>query len=224
METSMNIYVIEAVAQNSPKSFYHKWNTEFRHHPDIKANTTQCCIKQALTPEAWCNEINDFLNWYKELLLPKDDFVVLCLSVHGAPNRHEIIVENSNMSIWGAMGQLHKQLQKDVVVLISSCWGAFPCISRFMNLHTRGPIFLFGPTMEVNITALHRAEKEVFKFLATGGFGKSEEARKLVDKINAYGKRSPHKEHDLFYRVWYFDGESIKRYPCYLNINTLTKK
>jgi hypothetical protein len=95
----------------------------------------------------------------------------------------------------------------------SICWGAYPDISRFMNRPSRGPVFTFGPTIEVAVSALHHADREVLKSLSLGGFGNQQAARRLVRSINEYGARTKKEHHESFYRVWYFEDGAMKRYP-----------
>ncbi len=212
----MKIYVIEQVPPDSFESFHRKWHQKHSHHPDVAAATSQYILRTAPTPEEWHGAIQEFLSWYDGVNLLGDDVIVLCLSVHGAPTSQGIrFSETEILSTWEAVGALHKRLRKDIVIIQSICWGAYPDISRFMSNPDRGPVFTFGPRIEVAVGAIHNAEREVLKFLATGGFGNNSRALDLVRQINEYGSRTPYQGHDKFYRVWYFDKNRLHREPGY---------
>ena len=210
----MRIYVIEQVPRDAFESFHRKWKKKHSHHPSIAAATTDYILRTAPTPDEWHAAVQEFLVWYDSIQLEQGDFVVLCMSVHGAPTSQGIrFDENTILSTWDAVGALHKRLRKDIVVIQSICWGAYPDISRFMNHPDRGPVFTFGPTIEVDVGALHTAEREVLKFLATGGFDNNAAVRDLIGQINQYGERSPSEGHESFYRVWYFENGKLEREP-----------
>jgi hypothetical protein len=210
----MRIYVIEQVPSNAFESFHRKWKRKHSHHPDVAAATKQYILRTAPTPQEWRTAVDEFLAWYNNIQLEQGEFVVLCLSVHGAPTSQGIrFDEHTIVSTWDALGALHKRLRKDIVILQSICWGAYPDITRFMNHPNRGPVFTFGPTMKVAVGALHTAEREVLKFLANGGFDNNSGALNLIDEINKYGSRSPYKGHENFYRLWYFEHQKLKRHP-----------
>jgi hypothetical protein len=220
----MQLYVIEQVPEDSPESFHRKWNKKHRHHHSIAAATTAYIPRFAPTPHEWQAAVQEFLVWYDSVQLTEGDFFVLVFSVHGVPNSKGIFFdEKPELPTWDAVGFLHKRLRKDIVVIRSSCWGCYPDISLFMNHPDRGPVFTFGPTMAVNVGALHNAEREVLKFLATGGFGNNARAVSLIDQINQYGKRSPYKGHENFYRVCYFEKGNLQRKPGCLTTKPFTR-
>lgn len=220
----MRIYVIEQVPPDSFESFHRKWHRKHSHHPDVASATTEYILRTAPTPAQWHAAIEEFLVWYDSIHLVEGDFVVLCLSIHGAPTSEGIRFDDVTvLSTWDAVGSLHKRLRKDIVVIQSICWGAFPDISRFMNHPDRGPVFTFGPTIEVAVGAMHNAEREVLKFLATGGFGNNAGAVDLIHQINQYGDRTPYEGHDHFYRVWYFDDNRLQREPGCLTTNPVNR-
>ena len=207
----IHLYTIEAVTKQSRASVYRKFRQKHRHHPVIASGLKGQHYHSATTPQSFRQQIGKFLEWYQGFSCPPGDTVLLWLSVHG--QKTSITFDNGEeLDYLQTFGQLHRKVQKDVIVLQHVCWGGYPGITRAMCLPQHGPLMVWGPIIEVDITALHHAEREVLKLLAHTSRPTIQSCRQLVDQINAWGRNNCNYLTD-FYRIWYWEDGNASRIP-----------
>lgn len=166
----MFIYVVESLKPQDQISVIKKWNRKLRHHPLIrKAVGDQFIGHRGFTWSEFRAALYGFVSWHKRVAQNNpDEIIVLRLSVHGALSKVGVHCgDDSEHSMHEVLRTFSRRLCPNVVLLQSICWGGYPAITYGMNNWEYGPCPIFGPTLDVNVSALHHAETETLKFSAS---------------------------------------------------------
>lgn len=216
----MFIYIAESLDPQDRASVITKWNRKHRFHPLIRAAVGDLRRKVLVRPGFTWTEfqaaLHEFISWHETVAQNNPgEIIVLWLSVHGAPSKVGVRCgDGSQHSMKEVLGTFFRKLRPNVVLLQSICWGGYPAITHVMNNGQYGPCLIFGPTIEVDVSALHHAEGETLKFLAARPNPSPASLRDHLNSVNSWGART-HKGHNSFYRVWYWSESPHRpaRYP-----------
>lgn len=200
------IYTIEAVAADANESVIHKFKKKHRHHPNIGGAVLGYQPFVCRRGQQFLSQVSEFCDWQASIRLKPEECIILWLSVHGdSETRTAVSFEDGETSDYlELLGRLSGRLQTRVVILQSICYGALPGVTRVMNNCSHGPMLILGPTIEVDVPALHYAERETLKLLASAPTPTQSELHEHIDGINDWGSVN-HPGHDNFYRAWYWD-------------------
>ena len=181
-----------------------------------------------------CRDRNDveraidvFLEWAKNqpALEPK----VLWLSLHGKPPGNAAYVGTQGLSAaynsettdptevvewFGTLAKLRGDCPPNVVVVSDVCWGASPTGPARLTAHgADNPALFFGPVRTAHRLELDTAAGMIFGLLARGVIPAADEARTVVDSLNACFPPDE-ANGNQFYRVWWWDRSGqIHRHP-----------
>jgi hypothetical protein len=222
----MFIYIVEALSSEDPASVSRKWRHKHRHHPLIRQAVgdlhRKVAFHECIDWDRFQKAVRDFIPWHRAVSAAHPgEIIILWLSVHGALSRTGVKFDDGQeYTMLDVLGPLSHKLSPNVVLLQSICWGGFPSISRVMNNWDYGPCLTFGPTLEVDIAALHHAERETLKLLSSHPNPAPAALRADINAVNSWGGRS-HAGHHQFYRVWYW-GENARR-PVWYPESTLMR-
>lgn len=205
----MFIYLIESLAPQDRASVITKWNRKHRHHPLIREAVgdirRKVILRSCFTWREFQTALHEFVSWHETVAENNPgELIVVWLSAHGAPSKVGLDCgDGSRHSMSEVLIPFSRKLRPNVVLLQSICWGGYPAITHAMNNWKYGPCLVFGPTLDVVVSALHHAERDTLKFLATRPNPSPVSLHDHVNGLNAWGAKT-HKGHGTFYRVWYW--------------------
>ena len=177
----------------------------------------------ATTEESAKAEIARFPIWVTTVR-SDEDWVVFWLSMHGrnpgTPQKvvtsGEVVVDPSTRATeeidWCTLLAETPGWPKRTVVLLDVCWGGSPTFTR-SAVRSECPAFVLGSTREAARLELDAAAALLFGTLGVKGTIDHENAKKVVDSLNAVFSPNPDTG-TPFYRVWWYDADHHQqRYP-----------